>query len=500
VRVNNGLGSIQWDTTIKQQISPQDTALVLVQYQDYHSGDNFQYYDQNSADKNYQFDETQHPIVLAGWHHEWAPGIDTLLLGGHLEDEQHFSDLAVTNIALVQNRSGAIVQEVGAPLDVIDDNRLDIYTVELNQIFQWDWATLSAGSRYQSGNFTASSLLYNPPPDTASFFNNPPSDVSSEDGFHRITGYGYLTVEPLDRLWLTGGLAYDDMTYPRNYRLPPISPGTDHASQLGPKAALVWNPTASATFRGIYTKSLGGVSIDESYRLEPTELAGFPQAFRSLIPESVVGSVAAPEYQTYGLALDLKFSTGTYAGIELQRLETSIHRDDGVFLINNSVNQPFQSSVTPEALGYSEDDVSASVNQLLGKYWVVGANYTLSWAKLHDNFDAIPVSVFPGAQQELNSTLQEIGGYASLSFPSGFFTHADVHWYTQCNSGYSPALPGDNFFQDNLFVGWRFHQRRIQVTAGILNLADSEYHLSPLNAHEEWPHQRTFTLQLDFIF
>jgi len=49
--------------------------------------------------------------------------------------------------------------------------------------------------------------------------------------------------------------------------------------------------------RGIFSRSLGGVSLDESYRLEPTQLAGFPQAFRTVISESLVGSVAAPEYE-----------------------------------------------------------------------------------------------------------------------------------------------------------------------------------------------------------
>jgi len=41
--------------------------------------------------------------------------------------------------------------------------------------------------------------------------------------------------------------------------------------------------------------------------------------------------VDAPEYKTYGLALDLKFPTRTYAGIEVNRLETNVRRAIGVF-------------------------------------------------------------------------------------------------------------------------------------------------------------------------
>src|SRR5207247_3395801 len=53
VRPNNDLDSIQWYTTIKQQITPQDTALLRIEYQDYHSGDNFQYY--NPLDPKHGF-------------------------------------------------------------------------------------------------------------------------------------------------------------------------------------------------------------------------------------------------------------------------------------------------------------------------------------------------------------------------------------------------------------------------------------------------------------
>jgi len=62
------------------------------------------------------------------------------------------------------------------------------------------------------------------------------------------------------------------------------------------------------------------VSLDESYRLEPTQLAGFPQAFRTIISESVAGSVSAPEYETLGVALDIKLASRTYLGLEAAAL------------------------------------------------------------------------------------------------------------------------------------------------------------------------------------
>src|SRR5260221_8860665 len=75
VRPNNDLSSIEWYTTIKQQITPQDSALVLIKYEDYHSGDNFQYYEPTNTRPHFRFDEYQHPIIVGGWNHKWSPGV-----------------------------------------------------------------------------------------------------------------------------------------------------------------------------------------------------------------------------------------------------------------------------------------------------------------------------------------------------------------------------------------------------------------------------------------
>ena len=87
-----------------------------------------------------------------------------------------------------------------------------------------------------------------------------------------------------------------------SHRLPQRSDrhGEDSRDRLSPKAGVIWNPFGNLFVRGAYTQSLGGVSFDESVRLEPNQVAGFNQVFRSIISESVVGSVAAPTYDTAG--------------------------------------------------------------------------------------------------------------------------------------------------------------------------------------------------------
>jgi tetratricopeptide (TPR) repeat protein len=492
VRVNNGLDDIEWDTTIKQQITPQDTALFLVQYQDYQSGDNFQYYNQTNARPNYKFDEYQQPILVGGWDHEWSPGMRTLALLSRLTDEQNFSDKAAPQLVLDEFPNGAIYGVSSEPYDVNYQNQFDIYSAELNQICEWDRVTLSAGARYQTGTFQAQDQMGNTP--LPILFT--PTANSISENFDRATGYSYLTVEPLKRLWLTGGFAYDQVKYPDNYRQPPVSSGQDERSQLGPKAALVWNPIPQATLRGIYTRSLGGVSLDESYRLEPTELAGFPQAFRSLISESIVGSVAAPSYETLGVALDLKLGPHTFAGIQAERLRTDVQRDDGVFILQNGVS----SGATPESLNYKEYDLSVSLNQLVGDKIVLGTSYSITRSELNDGLPDIPISVFTTAEQLEQSTLQQAEGYVQFNHPSGFFARAEAHWYGQVNSGWTPAEPGDRFFQYNLFTGCYFMHRRAELEFGILNLTGENYNLNPLTPLQYLPMSRVFEAKLNFMF
>ena len=251
------------------------------------------------------------------------------------------------------------------------------------------------------------------------------------------------------------------------------------------------------TLRGAYTRSLGGVSEDESYRLEQTQVAGFPQTFRSLISESIVGSVCAPEYETYAAALDFKFPSRTYVGIQAQQLNS--RREPHGWL--PGLEQwpapicPLLDSGTAPTTARARS--AAASTSFSATSLVVGAGYTYNQAKLQDTYPKVPLKGFNTTQQ---ADLQEASGYILFNHPSGFFARADATWYHQENSGYTPALPGDDFVQENIYLGYRFLHRHAEVMFGILNLSDQDYHLNPLNTYLELPRERTFILRVNFIF
>jgi Tfp pilus assembly protein PilF len=494
VRPNNELDRIEWYTTIKQNLTPQDSVLLLAKYQDYHSGDNFQYYDPRSASKDFTFDEIQDPILLAGYHREWSPGVHTLLLGGRLINDQSFADRNATNVVIFKDINDVPQAMVPLGFDVSHHSELEIYTAELSQLLQTEHHTLVLGVRLQTGEFQSRSMLTNPVPIP---FPNLAADTRSEDSFGEVAAYGYYTVELPAQLHVTGGLAYQQMHFPENFRSPPIHDGETTRQQVSPKAALVWNFVPEATLRGIYTRSLGGVSLDESYRLEPVQLAGFSQAFRTLIPESLAGSVAAPEHETWGGALDVKLGRRTYLGVQGEVYRSTVRRTVGVFE-DQPATGPVPSS-TPQHLDFEEQSISARMDQLLGAEWSAGLLYRFSAAELK--------SAFPDLAQLPNNPsrtdraeLQEASVNVRYNHPSGVFAIAQAAYYWQHNAKDSAALADEAFPQVNLSVGYRFPRQRGEVSVGGLNLNGADYHLNPVNLHPEYPRERVFVARLLFNF
>ena len=96
--------------------------------------------------------------------------------------------------------------------------------------------------------------------------------------------------------------------------------------------------------------------------------------------------------------------------------------------------------------------------------------------------------------------LQQATIFAVFNHPSGLFARAESQWYHQDNSGYTPALPGDDFFMHNVFVGYRTRRQRGELSVGVLNLAGIDYKLNPLNPYMELPRERVFVARFKLNF
>ena len=391
---------------------------------------------------------------------------------------------------------------------------LEIYSAEVQQIFQQESTAFIFGARYQTGEFgienqhsiTRDSFL-NPtgaslPP---SWFSTPPQAFASNA--QRATGYGYAHWQASSSLQLMGGLSYDWLVLPENFRFAPLSGTERNTSQLSPKAGLLWTPWTNATVRAAYTRSLGGASIDQSFTLEPTQVAGFNQAWRSIIPESVAGANAGEKFETWGLSLEQKLSTQTYIALGGEVLKSEVDRTVGVFDFYppQSLTPPYIfGSGTSERLDYEERSFSVSVHQLLGRECSLTAEYRLSHAELADSFTEIPQSAPTTSsfrpERDLSALLQQLRLAFRYQHPSGVFAQFGSRWMAQSNHGYTPEIQGDDFWQFDAVAGHRFFHRRIEAKVGVLNLTGQHYRLNPLNMMLELPRERTVVVGLKFQF
>ena len=505
-RPNSDETDTTYDFRIKQQLTPKDTVFAQVEIADTTGGNRVQYYDPRQAARTpFRFRDEQHPLILAGLHHEWSPGMDTLLLASRLTDRYAVTNSITPAYLLIRDAQSANIQGI-LPFDSTLNylSQLEIYSIEAQQIWQLHQFTTIAGARYQTGKFDTQSEQRTFDPNVFGLFpTDPIANQSVSADFERENFYGYEQWQPFDSLRLIGGASYDRLLIPENFRYTPVNSRSTLHYHLSPKAGLIWTPLTDTTLRAGYAESIGGASFDQSFQLEPSQIAGFNQAYRSLIPDAYGGANAGAVFTIYGAAIEQKFSTRTYLSLSGDLLKSKVLRQDGTFEFDNNGGSPFPSQFG-ERLDFTEWSATAAAHQLLGRDWALGAIYRVSRAHLTDVFTGItPADAAANnftRSQDYRGTLQTLDLKAIYQLPCGFFAQADSVWTTQTSEGNSPKLAAENMWQLNVLAGWRIFHRHAELTAGILNLTDQDYHLNPLNLYQETPHQRTFYTQLKFQF
>jgi tetratricopeptide (TPR) repeat protein len=503
-RINEDLTEQSISLTVKAQITPQDTAFLLLQYNKTSGGDLAQYYRQTSANPTFRFDERQEPILGIGYHHEWAPGVHTIVFGARLVDKAASTNQAQPTWIAFRPPGLGLTSVQGITMQEQYEDRLEIYSGEVQQIFQQPAHNTILGARAQYGHFQTKNLQANPS-SWGFLFPDPPNPAAEQDFttlFKRFSVYGYHQWEIADWLELIGGASYDRITYPENFRSAPISSNERTVDQISPKAGMILRPAADTVVRFAYTRSLAGASVDQSFQLEPSQVAGFIQSFRSIIPESIAGANAGAKFETYGLSLEQKFPTGTYLGLSGEILNSDVNRADGAFDVVPLLN----TSSLRERLDYTEQSLLFTVNQLLCEQWSVGASYRLSRSTLNDNFPDVPNTAFFGTppsfqlKQRTEGVLNNVDLFAIYNHPCGFFAEGEALWYGQHNFGYAGTEPGDHFWQFNILGGYRFPRRHAELTLALLNLAGQNYKLNPLSSYNELPRERTLAVRLNIHF
>ena len=520
-RPNNDFEETELRLHLKQQLTTRDNVYFRAGYYSADGGDVIQYYDPTNAYSNLRTRERQEPNLLAGYHREWNAGSHSLFLFGRLHDRFAVDNPAQLSLMAGRvNRTGAIDYLEALTIDTKYRSTIDIYSAELQHLWQQSRHAIVAGARYQWGEISTENLQTDPSFDVVAFF--PPDPAALQDitsDFERLSLYVYDRWQIGDPLQLVAGLSYDRLVFPDNFRSPPVSDDEERVDRISPKAGLIWIPTTNSALRLAYSRSVSGASVDQSFQIEPTEVAGFNQVFRSILPESVAGANAGARFETYGASFEQKLAHGTYCGISGQILKSKLRRTLGNFLIDPDAYTTL--SGMREHIDYEEKSLLFAVNQLLGEEWSLGLRYQLTDVDLEDHLpEALDNAFFRDGlrgKQHLEATLHQLRLFALYNHPSGFFAKTEGLWFAQSNRGYEfmmPGdpdvpddppnigrdIPGDNFWQWNAFFGYRFLKRRAEVTVGVLNITDQDYKLNPLTLYNELPRERTLIARVMLVF
>lgn len=151
-----------------------------------------------------------------------------------------------------------------------------------------------------------------------------------------------------------------------------------------------------------FTQGLGGVTFDESVSLEPVQIAGFNQSYRTVISESLAGSVETPRFESWGLSFEGRLPSKTWWGITGDVIEQNVDRTVGAFVGYDSGVFPLSpacfATSTPQQLSYREESLMVTLSQLVSREWALGASYRVTQSELTTTLTDIPRAVFAGAQ------------------------------------------------------------------------------------------------------
>jgi tetratricopeptide (TPR) repeat protein len=490
-RLNNDSEELALGATVKIQAGPADDFLFQASYFNAESGDLLQRYDPNDALPGLRIEERHEPTAQIGWHHTWNPGHHTLALVSpwnvsldYVNPDHRVPYTFEDNTGLGTWNQGVI------PLDAYRSHLTGV-AFELQQIWQSETHTVVAGARVQTGRFDTHAQL-NP----ADFSDDIPAVSDTDPHLARLGFYAYDQWKPVEAITMTAGLSYDHLTQPINFRSAPVLEGDESRERLGPKLGVATRPWRGGTVRAGWSRSLGGVSLDQSQRLEPVQVAGFTQAYRGLFPESLTGSVSGQEMELIGVAWDQRISNHTWTTVSLERLTSEARQTAGGFRFDQAGYQGMTEFT--DALEFTEDSLSISAGHALHRDVSLGVQYRIAAAELERSPQAT-YSNINGSSRE-RSIVQQLTGSVRYHHPSGFFASFDSTWTHQSNQLAASPYPGDDFWQMDAWVGWRFLRRQAEVAVGVLNLTDADYRLYPLNDLTEPYRDRTLAVSVRFAF
>lgn len=423
------------------------------------------------------------PSALIALRHQWSPEGETVV---YLQSVSF--DLSTENegSALVTDANGdEVLGFLSGTINSKSKSDALQFEVQHRQTFQN--YRLVGGVRLQDGDWATDFELTGSP------------DQRVEEPFDRKEAYLYNYFELNDTLTLVAGANATRFSYPANtFTLPP-APARKTVDRLLPKVGVYWDATPNTTFRAAYLESLGGLALEDGYRLEPTQVAGFLQGYRTLLAEDIDGTHPALEFEIIGIGLTHSDDSNFFLDIELNSRQST--SDRGLGHLRNI--PPLTAAPWNSFTRFEEKTAAIQLGKIVGKSTTLSLEYGYN--------DSTVDSVIPtlAAQVKRDGELNSFGGRILHRSPSGFFTSLDVIQYCQTlgETSFRDGLlvdassqSGIDHLQANLEAGWRSQSGSLRLAAGVKNLFDDNTEIDPLTWTLPLYPERVFYLDGSWTF
>lgn len=367
-----------------------------------------------------------------GFHHAFSPNSDFIASIIYKDD--------------TDNQKASYLFPDGAEISSNSETKIDGYIAEVQQQFRYDRFNIIAGT----GHFDAdrddisTGQLIIPGFGIIPF----PPDYETSDIQH-TNFYVYSQIKfPEKFIWTLGGSAdlFDGGLYDLD---------TD---QFNPKFGMTWNPFQNTTLRAAAFRVFKRTLISNQ-TIEPTQVAGFNQFFDDL---------NATDSWRYGIAVDQKFTSSLYGGMEISQRDLEI---------------PWLYQVLDEDTGavISSETKEADWKQRLGRayfYWTPLRWLSLSAEYQYERFERD--IEFPGIEEFSYLKTQKLPFGINFFHPSGFSvgvkaTHVDQSGGFVDQSGLNSTDDSDHFWVVDASLSYRLPDRHGILSVEFKNLFDESY-------------------------
>jgi tetratricopeptide (TPR) repeat protein len=417
---------------VQLALTPQTSIQAEYRYRNFEHGDlQLKFFDE-SIFPTQRFTSENHNIRL-GARHAFSP--DSILLssiayqdGSFREQHQPFPQPGVLFVDLNQPDQSA----VGG---------------ELQHLFRSQYVNLtSGGGFFHVADAVDQLVTFGPPFIPGPPLTPPTIDVPGSTGLdlNHANAYAYSYLNFLKKVTFTVGFSYD---WAESEFL------DETRNQANPKVGVVWNPFSGTTVRAAAFRVLKRTLITQQ-TLEPTQVAGFNQFF---------DDADLTESRRYGVAIDQKFATKLYGGVE------GSTRDMRVPFLDFTVDP-----ASPPTRNSDWDEYLARGYLFWAPHnWLtLRAEYIFERLKRDD--DSFPQGV-------IRSDTHRVPLGVSFFHPSGISTTVTATYYNQDGEfgGFFATDPirkgSDQFWTVDAAVAYRLPYRYGFVSLGVTNLFDENF-------------------------